>query len=373
MFRTPRSLILALSFAIAGWSTAASAAVKLPAVIGSDMVLQQGVALPIWGWADKGEDSDRQRCRANRQRQSRRRWPLESVAGKARSHARSKAAGDDRQGLVRRHDHAQEHPHRRSLGLLRPVEHGDGHRGRQRRRRGNQGGRFSSDSPVHRAEAEGPRTGEGCEIEVGGMQPEDGRRRRLGRLLRGGLLFRPRFAQGAEGARRTDSHFMGRHAGRTVDQQEIARCRADVERHGRPGRKLPALQRHDRSADSVRDPRRDLVSGRSQCRPRAAIQSSPRGHDPQLAHRLGPRRFPVRNRANRSVQIRQRRHSRSRALGIRDRHRPFGSQRRRRLDHGHRRAGRHPSERQARRRTPPGAVGSRHRLWPEDRILRTDV
>jgi sialate O-acetylesterase len=55
MFRTPRSLILALSFAIAGWSTAASAAVKLPAVIGSDMVLQQGVALPIWGWADKGE------------------------------------------------------------------------------------------------------------------------------------------------------------------------------------------------------------------------------------------------------------------------------------------------------------------------------
>jgi len=56
MLRTPRLLILALSFAIAGWSSAVSAAVKLPGVIGSDMVLQQGAALPIWGWADKGEE-----------------------------------------------------------------------------------------------------------------------------------------------------------------------------------------------------------------------------------------------------------------------------------------------------------------------------
>ena len=45
----------------------------------------------------------------------------------------------------------------------------------------------------------------------------------------------------------------------------------------------------------------DLVSGRSQRRPRAAIQSSARGHDPQLANRLGPRRFPVRHRANRPL------------------------------------------------------------------------
>ena len=56
MSRMPRLLILALSFAIGGWSIAADAAVTLPSVIGSNMVLQQGVALPIWGWADKGEE-----------------------------------------------------------------------------------------------------------------------------------------------------------------------------------------------------------------------------------------------------------------------------------------------------------------------------
>jgi sialate O-acetylesterase len=56
MSRMPRSLILALSFAVSAWSSAASAAVKLPAVIGNDMVLQQGISLPIWGWAEKGEE-----------------------------------------------------------------------------------------------------------------------------------------------------------------------------------------------------------------------------------------------------------------------------------------------------------------------------
>ncbi len=56
MLRPSRLLLLALSLAICGWSTVAAAAVKLPAVIGSDMVLQQGVPLPIWGWADKGEE-----------------------------------------------------------------------------------------------------------------------------------------------------------------------------------------------------------------------------------------------------------------------------------------------------------------------------
>ena len=34
----------------------AQAAVKLPAVIGDGMVLQRGQPLPIWGWADKGEE-----------------------------------------------------------------------------------------------------------------------------------------------------------------------------------------------------------------------------------------------------------------------------------------------------------------------------
>ncbi len=55
MLRRSRLSILALSLAICGWSATASAEVKLPDVIGSNMVLQQGASLPIWGWAEQGE------------------------------------------------------------------------------------------------------------------------------------------------------------------------------------------------------------------------------------------------------------------------------------------------------------------------------
>ena len=56
MLRRSRLLaVFALSLAICIWSATASAEVKLPAVIGSDMVLQQGASLPIWGWAERGE------------------------------------------------------------------------------------------------------------------------------------------------------------------------------------------------------------------------------------------------------------------------------------------------------------------------------
>jgi sialate O-acetylesterase len=41
---------------VAAWATIAAAAVKLPAVIGDNMVLQRGQPVPIWGWADKGEE-----------------------------------------------------------------------------------------------------------------------------------------------------------------------------------------------------------------------------------------------------------------------------------------------------------------------------
>jgi sialate O-acetylesterase len=35
--------------------TAIFAEVKLPAIIGDNMVLQQGKQTPIWGWAEPGE------------------------------------------------------------------------------------------------------------------------------------------------------------------------------------------------------------------------------------------------------------------------------------------------------------------------------
>jgi sialate O-acetylesterase len=37
-------------------TTVARSAVKLPAIIGDNMVLQRGQPVPIWGWADKGEE-----------------------------------------------------------------------------------------------------------------------------------------------------------------------------------------------------------------------------------------------------------------------------------------------------------------------------
>jgi sialate O-acetylesterase len=41
---------------VVGCASAATAAVKLPAVIGDNMVLQRGQPVPVWGWADKGEE-----------------------------------------------------------------------------------------------------------------------------------------------------------------------------------------------------------------------------------------------------------------------------------------------------------------------------
>ena len=41
---------------VAAWATIAVAAVKLPAVFSDNMVLQRGQPVPVWGWADKGEE-----------------------------------------------------------------------------------------------------------------------------------------------------------------------------------------------------------------------------------------------------------------------------------------------------------------------------
>jgi sialate O-acetylesterase len=55
MFRSPLWPTFGLSLVVCLWSAVGRAEVKLPDVIGSNMVLQQGVNLPIWGWAEKGE------------------------------------------------------------------------------------------------------------------------------------------------------------------------------------------------------------------------------------------------------------------------------------------------------------------------------
>src|SRR5215468_7912808 len=49
-----RSVLFLLVFALVG-AISARADVKLPALISDGMVLQQGIAVPLWGWADEGE------------------------------------------------------------------------------------------------------------------------------------------------------------------------------------------------------------------------------------------------------------------------------------------------------------------------------
>ncbi len=55
MFRSSLRLILASSLAFLFCSHHAAAEIKLPSVIGSNMVLQEGTSLPVWGWAESGE------------------------------------------------------------------------------------------------------------------------------------------------------------------------------------------------------------------------------------------------------------------------------------------------------------------------------
>ncbi|HVJ68374.1 MAG TPA: sialate O-acetylesterase [Caulifigura sp.] len=55
MLRRLTPLIVGLVFASATWSPAL-ANVKLPAIFSSQMVLQRGMPVPVWGWADPGEE-----------------------------------------------------------------------------------------------------------------------------------------------------------------------------------------------------------------------------------------------------------------------------------------------------------------------------
>ena len=51
--RSLQSSWLVLVACVCPWT--ASAAVRLPKLFGDNMVLQQGVPAPVWGWADRGE------------------------------------------------------------------------------------------------------------------------------------------------------------------------------------------------------------------------------------------------------------------------------------------------------------------------------
>ncbi len=53
--RLPLSLCILLLIALVAVCPTARADVRLPAIIGDNMVLQRAIDVPIWGWADPGE------------------------------------------------------------------------------------------------------------------------------------------------------------------------------------------------------------------------------------------------------------------------------------------------------------------------------
>ena len=50
----------------ASWTVIAAAAVRLPALISDNMVLQRDQKVPIWGWAEKGEEVTVSMCGESR-------------------------------------------------------------------------------------------------------------------------------------------------------------------------------------------------------------------------------------------------------------------------------------------------------------------
>ena len=138
---------------VVGCARIAAAAVRLPSVIGDNMVLQRGQPAPIWGWADKGEQVTVAIAG-------------QTIASKAGDDGRWKAVlaklerrtavGNDRQRFLRQRHQAEKHPRRRGVGLLRPVEHGNGRRRMQGRASGKSPPPISRRSACSRQHAQEP-------------------------------------------------------------------------------------------------------------------------------------------------------------------------------------------------------------------------
>jgi len=85
MKQTKQSFLAAIAFAFVFFN--AHADVKLPKIFSSNMVLQQGIETPVWGWADKGErivatfNGNTVRTRANNQGKWQVKLPAQEYGG----------------------------------------------------------------------------------------------------------------------------------------------------------------------------------------------------------------------------------------------------------------------------------------------------
>lgn len=115
-----RSLpVLTITFFAACLPLAAHAKPRLPAVIGSNMVLQRDVPLTFWGWADPGEEitvaigDNKGTGKANEQG----RWTVKLAPMKA------SAAPLQMTVAGKRDAHADQHSRGRGLARFGSVEH----------------------------------------------------------------------------------------------------------------------------------------------------------------------------------------------------------------------------------------------------------
>ena len=212
------ALALSLGCLVIVWSSPALAEVKLPDVIGSNMVLQQGATLPIWGWAESGETVTVSIAG-------------QSVTGKADDDGRWQVKLDKLSATPV--DKPLEMTIKGSSGDAITLENvlvgdvwvcsgqsnmemgvGAAKDGEAEIAAANHHGIRLFWVPKERARQPVSDTSQF----VGGVQPEDLGRRRLGRIFGHRLFLRPRFAQRIEGADRPDLRRLERDAGRGMDQ-----------------------------------------------------------------------------------------------------------------------------------------------------------
>ena len=182
----PSNMLRQMTIAVlilTGLAAVASADVKLAGVFGDHMVLQRGVALPVWGWADPGEAVT---VTLGGQTKTATAAAVRKMVGPLRRPPGRRPAPTPGEGQEQ-HGRLQRRAGGRSVALLGPVEHGNVGRGRSQQGRRDRRGQSSADPHVlHR-----PRSGQGAagpaQRPLGRLQPAD-----RGRLLRRGLLLRPR-------------------------------------------------------------------------------------------------------------------------------------------------------------------------------------
>ena len=130
----------------------AQADVKLPKVFGSHMVLQCQRPLPIWGWADPGEEVTVRldEATATAKADAKGNWkvvlPAMKADGKSHTHDRQR----------QEQDRVGRHPHRRGVDRLRPVQHGVQPVGEHRRQGGDCRRQLPADPPAPRRKGADP-------------------------------------------------------------------------------------------------------------------------------------------------------------------------------------------------------------------------